>query len=126
MAEYEKLVRDVLKKALINWLGLLGIVSFLSYAAAVVFSPLAYPNYDWLSQAVSDLSAANAPSLTLWNRLSSLYGLCGIVCVMMVCVAIQGKLLSREPPGFCDYECHTTPSSCAKSQDPCLWDGFYD
>ena len=56
-----------------------------------MFSPLAYPGYDWLSQAVSDLSAANAPSLILWNQLSSLYGLCGIVCVMMVCVAIQGK-----------------------------------
>ena len=79
-------------KSLINRLGLLGIVSFLSYTAAVVCSPLAYPGYDWLSQAVSDLSAANAPSLMLWNRLSSLYGLCGIVCVMMVCVAVQGKL----------------------------------
>jgi hypothetical membrane protein len=42
------------KKTLINWLGLLGVVSFLSYAAAVVFSPFAYPGYDWKSQAVSD------------------------------------------------------------------------
>lgn len=32
----------------IQWLGLLGVVSFLSYAAAVVFSPLAYPGYDWM------------------------------------------------------------------------------
>ncbi|MDR0820900.1 MAG: DUF998 domain-containing protein [Oscillospiraceae bacterium] len=80
------------KRTLINWLGLLGIVSLLSYTAAVVLSPLAYPGYDWKSQAVSDLSAANAPSLALWNQLNSLYGLCGIVCVMAVCVFIENKL----------------------------------
>ncbi len=50
-----------MKKSLVRKFGLLGILSFLSYAAAVVFAPLAYPGYDWLSQAVS------APSLALWN-----------------------------------------------------------
>ena len=80
------------KKSLLQWLGLLGLVSLLSYAAAVVFSPLAYPGYVWTQQAVSDLSAANAPSRMLWSQLSSLYNLCGIVSVMMVCVFVQGKL----------------------------------
>lgn len=79
------------KKTLVNWLGLLGWVSLASYTAMVVFAPLAYPGYDWKSQAVSDLSAMNAPSLMLSNQLNSLFGPCGIVCVMMVCVAIQGK-----------------------------------
>ena len=79
-------------KSLINWLGLLGIVSFVSYAAAVIFSPLAYPGYDWMSRAVSDLSASNAPSLALWHQISSLYVPAGMICVTMVCVAIQGKL----------------------------------
>ncbi|MCL1895982.1 MAG: DUF998 domain-containing protein [Clostridiales bacterium] len=81
-----------MEKKLINRLGLLGIVSLLSYTAAVVLSPLAYPGYDWKSQAVSDLSAANAPSLTLWTQLSSLYGPCGIACVTLVCIFIQGRL----------------------------------
>ena len=79
------------KRELINWFGLLGVVSLLSYIAAVVFSPLAYPNYNWISQAVSDLSAVNAPSKALWNQLSSLYGVCGMISVMMVCVAVQKK-----------------------------------
>ncbi len=74
-----------------NYCGLLGVVSLLSYTAAVVFSPMAYPGYDWMSQAVSDLSAANAPSLGLWNQLSSLYNVCEVLCVMMVCLGIQGK-----------------------------------
>ena len=79
------------KRTLLNYCGLLGIVSLLSYTAAVVFSPLAYPGYNWMAQAVSDLSAANAPSLALWNRLSSLYNACELLCAMMVCVGIQGQ-----------------------------------
>ena len=80
-----------MKKSLIQKLGLLGVVSFLSYTAAVVFAPLAYPGYNWMAQAVSDLSAANAPSLALWNQLSALYNVCEIVCVTVVCVGIQGQ-----------------------------------
>ena len=78
------------EKSLLNYCGLLGVAAFLSYTAAVVFSPIAYPGYDWMAQAVSDLSASNAPSLRLWNQLSSLY-ICTLVCAMMVCVGIQGK-----------------------------------
>ena len=78
-------------KTLTQKLGLLGIVSFLSYAAAVIFAPLAYPGYCWMAQAVSDLSAADAPSLALWNRLSALYNTCEIVCVTAVCIGIQGQ-----------------------------------
>lgn len=54
-----------MKRKLLNYLGLLGVVSFVSYTVAVIFSPLAYPEYNRLSQAVSDLSASNAPSLKL-------------------------------------------------------------
>mgnify|MGYP004441104297 CR=1 FL=1 len=64
---------SVKKKNFLNYCGLLGIVALLSYTVAVVFSPLDYPGYNWMAQAVSDLSAANAPSLRLWNQLSSLY-----------------------------------------------------
>lgn len=81
-----------MKKMLIHWLGLLGVISLLSYTAGVVFSPLAYPGYNWMAQAVSDLMAENSPSKMLWNQLSSLYGVCGMVSIMMVCVFIQDKL----------------------------------
>ena len=80
-----------MKKTLVQKLGLLGIVSFLSYTAAVVFAPLAYPGYNWMAQAVSDLSAANAPSLALWNQLSALYNACEVVCATVVCIGIQGR-----------------------------------
>lgn len=79
------------KKSLLNWLGLLGVVSFVSYSCAVIFSPLAFPGYDWKSQAVSDLSASSAPSLALWNQLSSLYNVCEVLCAVVVCIGIQNK-----------------------------------
>lgn len=40
-----------MKRTLTQKLGLLGVLSFLSYAAAVVLAPLAYPGYDWMAQA---------------------------------------------------------------------------
>lgn len=80
-----------MKKSLVQKLGLLGVVSFLSYTAAVVFAPLAYPGYNWMAQAVSDLSAANAPSLALWNQLTAFYNVCEVLCATVVCIGIQGQ-----------------------------------
>lgn len=80
-----------MKRTRINYFGLSGIISLLSYTAAVVFAPAAYPGYDWLSQAFSDLSAETALSKTLWNQLSALYMPCGIVCCSVACIAVNGK-----------------------------------
>lgn len=71
-------------------LGICGVLSLLSYLAMVVFSPLAYPGYDWMRMAVSELSAVGAPSRELAAQLNSLFGPCGIVSVMAVCVAVAG------------------------------------
>ncbi len=75
-----------MNRKLINWLGLLGILALASYTAAVVFSPIAFPGYNWMEQAVSDLSAESAPSRHLWDQLSALYGTGSVVCA--TCVAI--------------------------------------
>ena len=61
-----------MKKPLIHWLGLTGVAALLSYAAAVIFAPLAYPDYNRMAQAVSDLSAEAAPSRQLWSQLAAL------------------------------------------------------
>ena len=44
-----------------------------------------------MAQAVSDLSAADAPSLALWNQLSVGYNACEVVCATVVCIGIQGR-----------------------------------
>ena len=51
---------SVKKKNFLNYCGLLEIVALLSYTVAVVFSPLDYPGYNWMAQAVSDLSGSDA------------------------------------------------------------------
>ena len=86
----------------LKYLGIFGIISLLSYTAMVIFSPLAYPGYDWLSMAVSDLSAVGAPSAALAERLNALFGPCAVVSVMAVFVGAAGcrsKLL-RTGIGF--------------------------
>lgn len=80
-----------MNKKLINILGLTGVISLLSYTAAVVFSPLAYHGYDWLSQAVSDLSASDAPSRILWQQLAAFYNVCSVVCVTCAAVYVSGN-----------------------------------
>ncbi|MBQ7183635.1 MAG: DUF998 domain-containing protein [Clostridia bacterium] len=68
-----------MRRQLIHWLGLTGVLALFSYAAAVVFSPLAYPGYNWMAQAVSDLSAETAPSRQLWDQLAAPYNICSVV-----------------------------------------------
>ena len=83
-----------MNRKLINWLGLLGILALASYTAAVVFSPMAFPGYNWMEQAVSDLSAESAPSRHLWDQLSALYGSCGIVSVTCASVFVADNRVS--------------------------------
>ncbi|MCK9169318.1 MAG: DUF998 domain-containing protein [Treponema sp.] len=112
------------KRTRINYLGLLGTVSFISYTAAVLFSPLDYPGYDWMSQAVSDLSASNSPSLQMWQRLSALYGVCGLVSIMMVCVYIRGKLTKTIRHGIYTFACMNWISSAGYTVFPLSESGY--
>ena len=92
----EAAMERIINRKLINRLGLTGMIALLSYAAAVIFAPLAYPGYDWMAQAVSDLSAEAAPSRTLWNQLSAPYDICSVVCATCAAVFVsEQKLASR-------------------------------
>ena len=84
------------ERKLINWVGLLGIISLISYALAVIISPLAYPGYNWMEQTVSDLSADNAPSKALGDQLSALYGSCGIVSVTCAMIYVSDNKISSK------------------------------
>ena len=83
-----------MNRKLINWLGLTGIAALISYTLAVVISPSAFPGYNWMEQAVSDLSAESAPSRMLWNRIAALYGVCSVVCATCVSVYVSENRVS--------------------------------
>lgn len=70
-------------------IGICGIIGLISYAAMVFISPIAYPGYNMMTMAVSDLSAVGAPSAALAKQLNALYNPCALVCIMAVCVAVE-------------------------------------
>lgn len=78
-------------KKLINWLGLIGIIQLISYTAAIIISPSAFPGYDWKSMAASDLSAMDAPSRMLWDQLASFYNVGSVVCATCVSIYVSDK-----------------------------------
>ena len=80
-----------MNRKLINWLGLTGVIAFISYMLAVVISPTAFPGYNWMEQAVSDLSAESAPSRMLWNQIAALYNVCSVVCATCVSIFISNE-----------------------------------
>ena len=84
------------KRKLINWIGLLGILAFLSYLAALIFSPLDFPGYNWMEQAASDLSAESAPSRHLWNQLAALYDAGCVVCATCIAIYVSEKKISTK------------------------------
>ena len=80
-----------MRRTLIHWLGLTGLAALMSYAAAVIFAPLAYPDYNWMAQAVSDLSAETAPSRQLWDQLAAPYNICSVVCATCAALYVSQK-----------------------------------
>lgn len=85
-----------MNRKLINWLGLTGVIAFLSYTLAVVVSPSAFPGYSWMEQAVSDLSAESAPSRMLWNQIAALYDVCSVVCATCVSIYVSENRVSSK------------------------------
>lgn len=92
------------KRTLLNYCGLLGIVSLLSYTAVVVFSPLAYPGYNWMAQAVTALVVLlSIASLTVIiiagarDKSCRSYRVCAAVALGMMLVGALGmKIVPAE------------------------------
>lgn len=80
-----------MKKNLTNWFCLSGIIGAIFYLLHDLVGQHNYPGYNWLEQAVSDLTAVNAPSRIVAGGLSTAYGIFAVVCCTMMCVFIQRK-----------------------------------
>ena len=78
-------------KKLANWFCLSGVIGLVFYILHDIVGAMYYPNYSWMSQAVSDLTAINAPSFVIASGLSSIYGIFSCLCCAMVCVVVQEK-----------------------------------
>ena len=65
-------------KKLINWLCLLSVISIIFYLLHDIIGSMNYPGYNWMSQAVSDLTAADAPSFVIASGFT-LYTIMGFI-----------------------------------------------
>ena len=77
-----------MKKKLINYLCLTGILSFIFYLLHDIIGAIYYPGYNWMSQAVSDLTATDAPSFVIASGLTKIHGIFTCVCCALVCILI--------------------------------------
>lgn len=81
-----------MKRRLINWLCLTGVLSVIFYLLHDIIGGLNYPNYNYLSQAVSDLTAVDSPSFLIANSLSKIYGTFNCVCCILLCILFEDTI----------------------------------
>lgn len=79
------------KKNLINWLCLSGIVSILFYLLHDIIGAMNYPNYNWLGQAVSDLTASDSSSFVIASGFVTVYKILNCLCCALVCILVKNE-----------------------------------
>jgi len=66
-----------------------GILCALFYLLHDVIGAMNYPGYDPMRQAVSDLTATDAPSFAAAIGYSSVYGILSILCCVLICLVVR-------------------------------------
>lgn len=79
------------KKSLINWLCLGGVLSILFYLLHDIVGASNYPGYDWMSQAVSDLTATDAPSFVSAIGYVTVYKILNCLCCACLCILMKNE-----------------------------------
>ena len=79
------------KKKLINWLCLSGILSVIFYLLHDIIGAMHYSNYNWLSQAVSDLTATDASSFVIASGFTTVYKIFNCLCCALLCILIKNE-----------------------------------
>ncbi len=69
-----------------------GPLAFVFYVLHDLLGSLHYPGYNPLTQAVSDLTAASAPSRWIAQPLSSCYGFLSVICSVLACFYLYRKV----------------------------------
>lgn len=75
-----------MNKKLVKNLCLSGIVAVIFYLLHDIIGAMNYPGYNWQAQAVSDLTATDAPSYVIAGGLSRVYAISSCICCLMVCI----------------------------------------
>ena len=71
-----------------TWACVCGILSVVFYLLHDVIGAANYPGYQWTRQAVSDLTALDAPSFPIARALSGIHGIFTGICCAFLCVML--------------------------------------
>lgn len=80
-----------MNKNRIQWLALMGLVGTIFYYLHVILGEINYPGYRPLAQAVSDLTAATAPSREIASACSTVYAFFTVAACTLLCVFYEGR-----------------------------------
>lgn len=83
---------EKLNSKLVRLLSLSGVIAAVFYFLHVYLGIQNYPNYNSLSQAVSDLTATDAPSFIVASRFSALYSMFSVLCCTSLCLIVSGQV----------------------------------
>lgn len=93
------------KDKMISILCLSGMLALIFYVLHDIIGAMNYPNYDWLSQAVSDLTASTAPSREVAGGLANAYGVFSVLSWVLLSVYFSDKLTKPGRLGIYLFAC---------------------
>lgn len=111
-------------KSIANWFVLSGVLAGVFYSLHVVLGQLAYPGYDWMRQAVSDLTASGSDSRVIASAFSFLYGVFSCVSCVVLCILVSGKFNSVFRVGIYFYTAMNFVSFIGYTLFPLSGSGF--
>ena len=78
-------------KKLISYLCLSGILSIIFYLLHDIVGAMNYPGYDWMSQAVSDLTSTDSPSFVVASGFVTVYKILNCLCCALLCILVKNE-----------------------------------
>ena len=81
-------------KSIKYWLLICGILNAVFYLLHDCIGARFYPGYNWMAQAVSDLTATDTPSRLIASELTKIHGIFSCVACTLIC--ISAKVLWKE------------------------------
>lgn len=112
------------KTKLINCLCLCGILSVIFYILHDVIGTMNYPNYNWMGQAVSDLTAIDAPSFVIASGYVTIYKIFSCVCSILVCILVKNETKKSFRLGIYLYSIMNFISAIGYALFPLTGSGF--
>lgn len=71
------------------WLLVCGILNVVFYLLHDCIGARFYPGYNWMAQAVSDLTATDAPSRLIASELTKIHGIFSCVACTLICISAK-------------------------------------